>query len=392
MALLPGGVAISGDSRIYFGSKKHRLCHDPLTMRKIGCLLTAFFFCATCATAAEVDLKLLCLSPQVDPSEAESDIGADYRLSLTSLEDGSINGEMTLASSDTGWSHTGYFQMEDLIFGGGFVIPYLTDLPTLGDANGNGVDDFFDASMEVPSETKEGIYQDPTNPQNARPFTATWQRDANSNSGSVTISISDLGLDFHTTFRILQFDGKFEYNRSGTNLVGQTSFTNVFDPSDTISGPLTLRIRNTNTLAYSSGTWDGLNDFKYDYSPEDNLDRAGLTYVSFIDFADGYPATSQPDYQFWFLLVESQDANTNSIPDVVEGDIAPPTPPSLQAGKGSGGLEITITGTAGQSYTLQSTTALGGTWGDEQNVTLQSATQTIIVETPGKAKFFRLKQ
>jgi len=362
-------------------------------MRTRGVLILTLFLLSTGVLATPVDVALISLSPQVDSAMSEN---GDYDLSITSLDDGTMNGEIAPAASDLGFTRTGYFHLEDTIFGGVFDVPFLVDLPLLGDANGNGVDDFFDSAMEVPSQSTDGIYQDPVAPTRAQPFTATWQRDPNSNTGALRISLPQFGADFFMTFHLLEYRGVFEFTRTGTNLVGQTRFTNVFEPTDTITGPLTLKIKDTNTLLYASGTWSGLGDFKYDFAPEDNLDLIGLTYVSFLDFADGYSGTSEPDYQFWLLEVISKDANTNSIPDVVESGSVQPVPPTMQAGKGTGGssgsIQVTISGVSGATYQLQGADSINGTWSDLSTVTLSGTSQTISIPISGTKKFFRLKQ
>jgi hypothetical protein len=362
-------------------------------MRIAGLLTAVLLWVGLGSEAAEsTKVSLISLSPQIDQSEAQNDFGGDYELQVTSLDDGSVNGEMTLAAEGVGYSHTGYFILEDLLFGDVYNIPFVVDVPSMGDANGNGIDDFFDSTQAVPATATDGLYQDPAS-GNARPFSASWQRDATNNTGLVTISIPDLGLNFNTIFRFYQFDGKFDYTRSGTNLVGQVAFTNLFDPSDTITGPLTLKIQDTNTLTYDEGTWSGINEFTYEYFPEDNLDRINLTYLSFIDFADGYWASAEQDFQFWFLAVTSVDANGNDIPDLVEtGVIVTPNPPSMAAGKSPGAIQITITGTAGQTYELQSAEDPGETWTKVQDVTLADGTASVTLQTSATHQFYRLTQ
>jgi hypothetical protein len=365
-------------------------------MRIAGLVAAVLLLLGISSNAAEsTKVSLISLTPLIYQSEAQNDFGGDYELQITSLDNGSVNGEMTLAVKGedySGYSHKGYFILRDLIFGDVYTIFFELNVPSMGDANGNGIDDFFDSTQPVPPTATDGLYRDPVS-GNARPFSASWQREATNNTGLVTISIPDLGLNFNTIFRFHQFDGKFDYTRNGTDLVGQVAFTNLFNPSDTITGPLTLKIQDTNTLTYAGGTWSGINDFTYEYFPEDNLDRINLTYLSFIFFTDGDLASVEGDFHFWFLAVTSTDANGNDIPDLVEtGVIVTPNPPSMAAGKLPGAIQIMMTGTAGQTYELQGADALGDTWTKVQDVSLAGETASVTLESSGTHRFYRLVQ
>jgi hypothetical protein len=282
--------------------------------------------------------------------------------------------------------------MEDIDFGGEtIVLQYGLDLPFLDDSNNNGLLDFIDSSVAVAGEQTDGAYFNPAN-GDFEPMQAVWSRDAGTMEGVVQISLPQLGLTFLHSYRVPEFLGVLEFSRAGSKLQGQISITNVADSNDTITGPLTLTIQDPATLTYGGGTWSGPNAEVYQYAPEDNLDRIELNYLSFFDFMDGLPATTEQDYQFWLFNVESEDANKDGIPDVVQGQVTV-VRPNMSVIKVPNGIQITITGTVGQTYQLQSTDRLiPNSWTDVQPVTLTTSPLTLTLPMSGTQRFYQLKQ
>jgi len=346
------------------------------------------------APAAEnVNVSLISLSVQIDPAQTSDDFGLDHRLSFTTLDQNNINNEVALSDGTTEFDHAGLMLLEDVDFGDVIPLQFSMDVPFLDDSNTNGVLDFLDPSVAVVNESTSGSYFNFAN-NSFEPIDAVWNRDAGTTVGTVQISLPRFGLVFNHSYKVPQFSGVFTFNRNGTNLVGQTAFTNVVDPNDTISGPLTLRIKDPANLTFPAGTWSGPNAEVYDYSPEpgDTLEQIESNYLAFLDMADGFPQTPEQDYVFWFLNVESTDANHDGILDLVQGGTTA-VRPSMSAIRVPNGIEITVTGTVGQSYQLQTTDRLvANAWADLQAVSLTSSPQKITLQTSGSARYFQLKQ
>jgi hypothetical protein len=93
------------------------------------------------------------------------------------------------------------------------------------------------------------------------------------------------------------------------------------------------------------------------------------------------------------MIIGSPDANQSGILDLVETDGAPAQRPTLSIARTAAGFEITITGTAGKSYWLQSVDAVTDTsWANREMVTMTGATQKVILAAAQSSnrRFFRL--
>src|SRR5262249_30989355 len=110
---------------------------------------------------------------------------------------------------------------------------------------------------------------------------------------------------------------------------------------------------------------------------------------------DGDPSTATADYLTWVISIDdTNDANHNGIPDFSDDPTAPPPQgPNLSLNRSSGQLLLGVTGTAGQSYTLQQTTTLSPTaWQPAGTVTITNSAQNVALPIPTvQTSFCRLK-
>ena len=299
-----------------------------------------------------------------------------------------INNELML--SGTGYTHESYFILEDF-FGGGYILPFVLDIPPYADANNNGIEDFFDVSMEVSGIQTEGIHGTPDG--EGAEFSATWYRNAGELAGSVTIEFPSFELSFDHTFMLMHYEGEFSFQRNVNNLEGTLSLTNNWF-NDEIRGPLSVRVSNPTTLIMSATAWNTsvgpqmrIEDDFYD-------DVYGTNFISFWLVEDGNFGTTAPDYVDWVMAIGSGDADKDGVLDLVDSGGGPVERPSLGIAKTQAGYAITITGTAGKTYWLEYTTEItNSAWPDHHVVTLTGSTQvmTVPADATGNA-FFRLRE
>ena len=360
-------------------------------MKKL--LISILSVLCVCSWAETAPVEFTSLSVQILPASAQDGIGFDWTLEMSSVGDpDSINHELMLATQEHGFSHEGFFIFENAFEFEKFAVPFVLDIPPYADVDEDGMGDFFDASLSVDSVTTQGRHPDGNN----RPvsFTATWTRAAGDSFGTVVIDLESLGLTFQHTFQLLRYVGEFSFQRTTNLLEGSLSITNVLEPLDITRGPLSVRVLNTNTLSYSALNWTNMNAATYTIVTNIEDGVARTNFVSYWLLEDGYPPTGELDYLDWIMILSSADSNNNGRLDLTEGTATPTERPRLGLVRlPNGSLEMTIQGTPGQTYTLESADAItGAAWQTFQTINLTSATQTITVSGVGSRRFFRLRQ
>jgi hypothetical protein len=348
------------------------------------CLLTA-------ASRGEIaPVSLVSFSVQIQPATVRN-VGLVTTLSVSSTgQPNNPNAELELADETIPFTHDSFFILDSVTFPEPVPFLFGLDVPNQGDSNTNGLADFFDLGMETPGLKTDGTYKSPLG--GTEDFTATWTRAAGSSAGKVVISLPDFGTFTHD-YAILQYDGTLTYSLTNKSITGAIVLTNIVAADDTISGPLSVTITNNTKLGYDSGTWAGSTGGTYTFHSIDSLDRVGTDYIALTAFDDGYSATSDEDYHYWFLLIHSADANNNDVLDLIE-TVAPwePDAPRLEIRKVEAGLEISVFGAAGSPYSLESADSLANpTWSTLQTITLKSSPQTVQVDSSGAMRFFRLR-
>ena len=360
-------------------------------MNRLLAFLAIFAFSLNVA-AQSAGVSLVCFSVQIDPATARDPLtGLDWQLSLSSTGNASApNGELAPADNTVPYSHTSDFVLTDPTTFEPELLAFAVDVPDQGDKNGNGLGDFFDVSVETPSLKTSGRHDTFPDHKGAN-FSATWTRIAGQSVGTVVMDLPYFGLKFTHSYTILEYDGQYSYARTNRYISGGVLITNLLNTNDVISGPLSLTITNNNQLGYSDGSWTNNNSATYAYHSIDSLDRADTNYVAFIGFDDGNPGTADADYNLWFLIIHSTDANTNGVLDLVESS-APAQRPTLEIQATASGVQITAHGPNGGAYLLESTDTFPSTsWIAVQPVSLVGGTQTIQLDTSATARFFRLR-
>lgn len=353
------------------------------------------FFSMLAVRAETAPAQLTYLSPQIFPA-TDRVFGLEYRMSISAFENlASVNHELALATSDHGFSHEGFFVVEDPTAFETYAIFFALDIPDYRDADTDGIHDFYDRDVAVEGVVTQGLHGDGFG--SARQFTATWHREAGRDSGSVVIDLPFFGWRFDHPMSLLSFDGTFDFVRNGTNLIGTIALTNTAMETETITGGLSLAIRDaTNGVLQIRGTpgaWNGPSGFAYTYEATDLVERVSTNNArSFLLFEDGQPATAEPDYLEAVFVLKSGDANANGILDLVES-LAPRPQPSLRIERVGEGVRLTIYGEPNGRYDLESAARIDAPeWALEQSVALGGSETTITKPALGLAKYYRLRE
>ncbi len=359
---------------------------------KTALLLLVWAMASWAGFAQSAGLSLVSFSVAMQPSTAKDPLtGLLWNLSFSSS--GSTqnpNGELGPAEAGVPYSHQSNFILVDPTTEEPIVLPMAVDAPDAGDSNGNGLSDFFDASIAIQNLQTTGRH--PTLDGKGTDFTARWTRPAGQMSGTVVIDLPYFGLKFSTPFSIPAYEGVFNYSFTPPGLPGLVLLTNINEASDQISGPLVLTITNAAQLGYGPGTWTNLTGDQYAFSPVDSLDQADTNYIAFIQFADGNPRTADTDYPLWFLVVHSSDQDGDGTLDLVEPPPASNSP-RLEIVRTGQGIQLKIFGDAGRSYILDSRPGFGSsTWTAGQTIPLTGSSQTVDLPSADAARFFRLRQ
>ncbi len=355
-------------------------------------LLSILLATSVYSVAEKTPIQFISYSVQILPATTQDGVGFGWELGYSSVgSETSVNHELMLATEDTGFSHESFFVFENDFEFEPFLVPFVLDLPPFEDGNDNGIDDFYEVSLPVPSIETVGRHPNANN--QPVPFTATWTREAGQGFGTVVVELPSLGLTFQHTFQLLSYSGEFSYQSTNNLREGSLLVTNVLEAEDIMAGPLTVRVVNPTTLSHTASTWT--NKFSVTYTVVTNL-YLGLSRTNFLSYwlmEDGYAATSELDYVDWMMVISSADSNGNGQLDLIESETPAGEPPRLEVARlANGSLEVTVQGTPGQTYVLEFTSAIGGTWQVSQTITLTTETQKVTVVGAGSRRFFRLRQ
>jgi hypothetical protein len=311
-----------------------------------------------------------------------------------------LNGELA-PTFDSPTHFSGYHQY-DTIFDeaiDGFI---EFDVP-FADANGNGFNDFFEVSQAV-AATTTGDYDE--SPFDSGTVTAVWSRSADSKDGTCALRMRSDQFgplpDIVHSFEIIEYTGPLSYTPGTNRVAGSVNLTQTGDPSSQLTGPIEFIKSPTNRfdeLDLQHATWTNAASQTYKISNDIDSFLRDLTlktnYYGFVDFDDGDPNTTDPDYYTWVLSIDDvNDSNGNGIPDFTDdvGSTAPRSP-SLVLTQGSGGLSLSISGTVGNIHEVQQTASLSSTnWTFVSSVTLTNDPQTVTLPLPTNlTRFWRVR-
>jgi len=352
-------------------------------------LLAVVAFVPLCVRGAETaQARLWCWSLHFQQG---SDSFGDT-LDLTTIS-GTPNGE--LAPYNAPGEYVSNFILDSS--GVPFTGTMYLSLPPAVDDNHNGWPDFFEVTQSV-AAASSGTYNTPIS---SGTVTATWSRGGGSKDGSCVLEVVDSNFgnlgQFRHSFELLEYNGPLAY-APGTNVVnGSINLTKSGDPTSLLQGPfqfLKLAADPHNQLTLQSGVWTNAQSQTLSFGT--NLFLRDLTswptnYYGYVQFDDGDPTTSAPDFVLWMLSIDDvNDADNNGIPDFSDTPQPVSTrPPRLSLSNMTNNLQLAIQGDVGTVCLIQESTSLPATsWQTAQTVTLTNDPQVVSLPFPATATAF----
>jgi hypothetical protein len=322
---------------------------------------------------------------------------------LTTLSSGD-NGELALDFFNSGYTHSTYIDLYSELYDETDPGAMAMNVPSGGDANGNGFPDFWEVSQGVNGLTSSGVIQCSGFGINYN-LTATWHRNAGSATGTCAITFHDPSNPFNNitfvhSFELIEYTGPLTYT-PGLNTVSATvNLTQTGNSANTFQGPIAFgksAADRFNTLTNQPGTWINAAHQTLAFAREVfSRDPAWPTnYAGYVYFADGDPSTTGPDYQVWVLSIDdTNDANANGIPDFSDDPAValPPRAPRLSLAPGATNFWLTISGDVGRTNEIQAMDSLTTTnWQTTLTLTLTNDPQTVSLPLPtNQTKFWRV--
>lgn len=354
--------------------------------------------------AADAQAVLNCVSVRLHPASLRQ-LAFTYGLEATTITDGTINDEIGISESG------------DYLYGTFLVLTvpdpttgmpaYLNltcglEVPDPGDANRNGISDFFEVDRALASVVSVGecvlddgmdVYQGTLD--------MTWSRSAGATTGTckLRLRIPDLGIDltFTHVFEIYSYSGTLSYTVKGTNVTSLLTLQRVGAPG-AYQGTWNLGRVDSSELSYESVELTnevGLVLQCYGSADtEITLLRGGTStnYYTTLLADDGWPNTSAvPEYQIWTLdIFDPNDTDHDKIPDLSDEPTLPA--PKLAIRLENQQVVLELTSQPGLHATIeQSPKTAPANWTAIASFTVTNATQSITFPAPAGTQFWRAK-
>jgi hypothetical protein len=233
---------------------------------------------------------------------------------------------------------------------------------------------------------------------------ATWSRAAGASTGTCTVQLTGKTfgqlLPFTFTFELLSYTGAMSYVVTTNAITGFLSLTNDNVSSNVLAGPVSFVRVATNRLDQLTLLPNVLTNRAgqaLGYPAEDIQRDTGLktNYFGYLDFDDGDPSTSTPDYVTWVLSIDDRnDTNGNGIPDLSDDPGAPiATGPTLGLSRSNNQLILSVQASLGSSFQVEQIQAITGTnWVKALTLSVTNSPQLIALPTPiTPTAFWRLR-
>lgn len=299
------------------------------------------------------------------------------------------NGELALADGTNRFTHAGLILVSVPAVANWDAYHWSLNIPTEDDDR-NGIFDVWEELAVVNART-DGEYLDGS--QMAHPVHATWNKAAGASSGLCVLEFPDLGLSFECVFENIHYSGTYDYARSGASLWGRfTASQHGATSATTLAGPLSLKIGSPDLLTWGEGQWQTEASAPFSFEGF-NLDRtAPMEYSGFFVADDGDLSSALPDFQTWLLVLPNiADANTNGVPDLIEG---PETArrPSLSITRLGDKLLLQVANGEGRVFDLETKSSASpeAAWTKVETLTLATDLETFPLATSGANALWRL--
>jgi hypothetical protein len=362
-------------------------------MKRLGFVfgVLSFFLPLLGHAAQNANVKLHCLSLKFSRAEALDSFGFEWSLDTTTLNSG-INGELAPGFVSVAYSNSAWIELYDELSMDTVSGAMAIDIPETGDANGNGVMDFFEISESVNNLSIPGAYN--ISGFGSGGMNCTWYRAADSPYGICVIPLPDPwdpfeDLVFQASFELLQLSGPLSYTPAPTNVNGILSVEETNSLS-TLNGPVAFVKSATNRFnlltlqsAYLTNSQaQTLSLFAPRLLRRDLIRQTN--YHGPVEFNDGEPNTAEDDYYSWEMLIQdANDADHDGIPDFSDDPTSQARRPVLTLTRGTTNLLLKISGDVGRlHHVLGNSNLLSGTWVTNLSVTLTNDPQTVSLPLP----------
>jgi hypothetical protein len=319
---------------------------------------------------------------------------------VTSAGDNPPNGELEFTSDpNIPASHQGTFVWQDGQTFETFDMVFILDVPP-DDTDGSGLPDIVEFTPAA-AGTTDGQYVDLEG--NVQPFTATWNKPANSHTGTCQFAISPFGSPqtFTHPIEIYEYTNSIPINASAST--GETTIALDLPRSgvdgEKIGGGLTVKLEQgkLTALARSALTNETGAAFAWNTDAPSELDAKRL--FCFLDLIDGTPVAdpnvpNYPDFNEWFLIIsDPNDSDSDGIPDIVDTPaVTTATAPRLEVAPTQNGIRLLIHGDVGRVYTLEDAPTLpAATWSHQTAVTISTDPQSVDLPAPASPTFWRAR-
>jgi hypothetical protein len=262
------------------------------------------------------------------------------------------------------------------------------DIPDPGDANINGISDFFEVERPLAPAASNGEF---TLSQGTNSYPGTvdmsWTRSAGSTLGTCRLRFQvpgrALDLTFEHEFEVYAYAGTLTYQVKGTNIAGTVALARA-GTAGNLTGPFSLQRIDADDLSFASAVWTkesgALLRWYNSQVMSFDLSRGSMrsNYWGVLGTPDGMPDTpAYPEYQVWEVhLFDANDSDHDRIPDL--SDVPLPVPPVLLLGRSGDRLRLQLTGEVGRRLTIEQTGLLPTTnWTEAASITLTNSVQTI---------------
>ncbi|HEV2394390.1 MAG TPA: hypothetical protein VG146_18730 [Verrucomicrobiae bacterium] len=340
-------------------------------------------------------LRLYNNSLRMYPGKCDCGLGGKFYLYFSSFYTEDIrqaDGELLPVAQPAPAPYGSYLILEDVSMSTSTTVIYL-DVPSLDDANGDGLNDFLNSSQAV-STTTHGKYPDPWGARGYDDVTAVWFRIAGATSGSCDITLDDRMLGplgpFHHTFELVEYTGTLSYSPGSSSVAGSVLLGQTGGAAAQMQGEARLVKSDAdpfNVLTLQAGSWSADSNASLDFSAS-ILTRN----PSRPSWYTGQILANSADYRSWTLTIQDvNDSDHDGIPDLSDA-LAQPRPPQLSLVCAGANLRLTIRGDIGHDHIIQQADSPNAiTWTTLQTLTLASDPQDISIPLPASApKFWRV--
>ncbi len=333
-----------------------------------------------------VGISLHGVSVRFEPAEQDV-LGLIYRAEIGSSPAVPMNGELMPLLSHEPFTHGGYVRLTDPTAAQPVTYGFGLNIPSFEDQNANGLHDFFETAMAVERRSSKGAALDPV--AGERGLSATWSRAAGEAGGLCLLRFEALGIELAHPFRLVEYHGRIAYTNTATSqFTGWLTAADRLSDAGTLEGSVEVLRIGPEALDLKRGTVTNGTGATLAFQLEQSLQRLGIHYVGFLVFDDGWPATPEPDFTDFVLIIsDPRDANGNGVPDISEP--VRPEPARLSVSAHDGTVWLTLEGTVGFAYAIETTSVLGSAWVQEAVVVMKHSPETVRLPAPWSGGYWR---